>query len=219
MRKFAISMCVFLCLPIITLAQNSDNVATRGTVFGGYSLLHNNNSLGSGLGSFSSGLGSTNFNGWDAQGTFNFVPHFGVTADFSGNSRMVNGISFLGFSAGTQQHLYNFLFGPTATAYFGKTSVFGHALFGQQHASLSAGVSVPILGGISAPIDSSNAFAMTFGGGVDIGLSKHFAIRAAQLDYIRTSFNSIDALAFGLSTNLNNHQNSFRYSGGVVWRF
>jgi len=204
MRKFAISMCVFLCLPIIALAQDSDNVATRGTVFGGYSLLHNN---------------STNFNGWDAQGTFNFVPHFGITADFSGNSRMVNGISFLGFSAGTQQHLYNFLFGPTATAYFGKTSVFGHALFGQQHASLSAGVSVPIIGGISAPIDSSNAFAMAFGGGVDIGLSKHFAIRAAQFDYIRTSFNSIDALAFGLSTNLNNHQNTFRYSGGVVWRF
>ena len=113
----------------------------------------------------------------------------------------------------------NFLFGRTAAAYFGKTSVFGHALFGQQHASLSAGVSVPILGGISAPIDSSNAFAMAFGGGVDIGLSKHFAIRAAQLDYVRTSFNSIDALASGLSTNLNDHQNSFRYSGGVVWRF
>ena len=204
MRKFAISMCVFLCLPIIALAQDSDNVATRGTVFGGYSLLHNN---------------STNFNGWDAQGTFNFVPHFGVTADFSGNSRNLDAVSFLGFSAGTQQHLYNFLFGPTATAYFGKSSVFGHALFGQQHASLSAGVSAPIIGGISAPIDSANAFAMAFGGGVDIGLSKHFAIRAAQLDYIRTSFNSTDALAFGLSTDLNNHQNSFRYSGGVVWRF
>src|SRR5215467_4888207 len=125
MRKLVISMCVFLCLPIITQAQNSENVATRGTVFGGYSLLHNN-SLDSGLGSLGSlgsSLGGTNFNGWDAQGTFNFVPHFGVTADFSGNSRMVDGVSFLGFSAGTQQHLYNFLFGPTATAYFGKTSV------------------------------------------------------------------------------------------------
>ena len=218
MRKFVISMCVFLCLPIITLAQNSENVATRGTVFGGYSLLHNNNSLDSSLG-FGSGLGSTNFNGWDAQGTFNFVPHFGVTADFSGNSRMLNGVSFLGFSAGTQQHLYNFLFGPTATAYFGKTSVFGHALFGEQHASLSAGVSVPILGGISAPLDSSNAFAMAFGGGVDIGLSRHFAIRAAQFDFVRTNFSSTNALTSGLSTNLNNHQNSFRYSGGVVWRF
>ena len=72
MRKLAISMCVFLCLPIIILAQDSDNVATRGTVFGGYSLLHNNNSLG---GSFGSGLGSTNFNGWDAQGTFNEKLH------------------------------------------------------------------------------------------------------------------------------------------------
>jgi opacity protein-like surface antigen len=219
MRKFVISMCVFLCLPIITLAQNSDNVATRGTVFGGYSLLHNNNSLDSGLGSFGSGLGSTNFNGWDAQGTFNFVRHFGVTADFSGNSRVVDGVSFLGFSAGTQQHLYNFLFGPTATAYFGKTSVFGHALFGQQHASLSAGVSVPILGGISAPLDSSNAFAMAFGGGVDIGLSKHFAIRAAQLDYVRTNFNSTDAQTSGLYNKMNGHQNSFGCSGGVVWRF
>ncbi|HET8888290.1 MAG TPA: hypothetical protein VFQ41_05250 [Candidatus Angelobacter sp.] len=221
MRKFAISMCVFLCLPIITMAQNSENVATRGTVFGGYSLLHNNNSLDSSLGGLGGlgNLGSSNFNGWDAQATFNFVPHFGVTADFSGNSRMLNGVSLLGFSAGTQQHLYNFLFGPTATAYFGKTSVFGHALFGQQHASLSAGVSVPIIGGISAPIDSANAFAMAFGGGVDIGLSKHFAIRAAQLDYIRTNFNSADALASGLSSGLNNQQNSFRYSGGVVWRF
>jgi len=223
MRKFAISMCVFLCLPVITLAQKSENVATRGTVFGGYSLLHNNNSLDSGLGSLgsfgSSSLGGTNFNGWDAQGTFNFVPHFGVTADFSGNSRMLNGVSFLGFSAGTQQHLYNFLFGPTATAYFGKTSVFGHALFGEQHASTSAGVSVPILGGISAPIDGSNAFAMAFGGGIDIGLSKHFAIRAAQLDYLRTNFNSPGGLLSGLSTNPNDHQNSFRYSGGVVWRF
>jgi opacity protein-like surface antigen len=204
MRLRAIIASVFLCLPLMALAQNSEDVATRGTVFGGYSLLHNN---------------STNFNGWDAQGTFNIVPHFGITADFSGNSRQPNGVSFLGFSAGTQQHLYNFLFGPTATAYFGKTSVFGHALFGQAHTSLSAGVTVPIIGGISAPIDSANAFAMAFGGGVDIGLSRHFAIRAAQLDFIRTSFNSTDALASGLSTNINNHQNSFRYSGGVVWRF
>jgi opacity protein-like surface antigen len=78
---------------------------------------------------------------------------------------------------------------------------------------------VPVLGGFSAPITSANAFAMAFGGGIDIGLSRHFAIRAAQVDYLRTNFNSVDALASGLSTDLNNHQNSFRYSGGVVWRF
>jgi hypothetical protein len=204
MRKLAISMCVFLCLPFMAMAQSSENVATRGTIYGGYSLMHNN---------------STNFNGWETQGTFNFVRHFGITADVSGDSNNLNGISFLGFSAGTQQHLYNFMFGPTATAYFGKSSVFGHALFGEAHTGLSAGVSIPILGGFSAPLTSANSFAMAFGGGVDIGLSKHFAIRAAQLDFIRTSFNATDALASGLSTSLNNSQNSLRYSGGVVFRF
>jgi opacity protein-like surface antigen len=228
MRKFAISMCAFLCLPFMAMAQSTENVATRGTIYGGYSLLHTSNSLGTGLGSglgsdlggsLGSSFGGNNFNGWDGQGTFNFARHFGVTADFSGNSKQLAGISFLGFSAGTQQHMYNVLFGPTATAYFGKSSVFGHALFGVAHSSLSAGVSAPILGGISAPLTSANSFAMAFGGGVDIGLSKHFAIRAAQIDFIRTNFNSANALASGLSTSLNNNQNSFRYSGGIVFRF
>jgi opacity protein-like surface antigen len=228
MRKFAISMCAFLCLPFMAMAQSTENVATRGTIYGGYSLLHTSNSLGTGLGSglgsdlggsLGSSFGGNNFNGWDGQGTFNFARHFGVTADFSGNSKQLAGISFLGFSAGTQQHMYNVLFGPTATAYFGKSSVFGHALFGVAHSSLSAGVSAPILGGISAPLTSANSFAMAFGGGVDIGLSKHFAIRAAQIDFIRTNFNSANALASGLPTSLNNNQNSFRYSGGIVFRF
>ena len=204
MRVRAIIASVFLCLPLLSVAQETDGPATRGTVYGGYSLFHNN---------------SNNFSGWDTQGTFNFTRHFGVTADVSGDSRQLAGISLLGFSAGTQQHLYNFLFGPTATAYFGKSSVFGHALFGVAHSNLAAGVSVPILGGLSAPLNSGNAFAMAFGGGVDIGLTKHFAIRAAQIDFIRTNFNSVDALASGLSTGTGNNQNSFRYSGGVVWRF
>ena len=160
-----------------------------------------------------------NLNGWEAQGTLNFTRNFGVTADFSGNSKQLAGFSALGFSAGTQQHMYNFLFGPTATGYFGKSSVFGHALFGAAHSSLGAGVSVPLLGGISAPINNANAFAMAFGGGLDIGLSRHFAIRAAQVDLIRTNFNSIDAIAFGLSSNTSNSQNNIRYSGGIIWRF
>jgi hypothetical protein len=60
---------------------------------------------------------------------------------------------------------------------------------------------------------------MAFGGGLDIGLTRHFAIRAAQVDFIRTNFNSLDALSSGLATSTSNNQNSFRYSGGVVWRF
>jgi len=205
MRLRAILLSAVLCLPVFSMAQQEiGQPATRGMVFGGYSLLHNN---------------SNNFNGWDGQGTFNFTRHFGVTADFSGNSRQLAGISFLGFSAGTQQHLYEFLFGPTVTTYFGKSSVFGHALFGAAHSNLSAGITAPIIGGLSAPLDSGNAFAMAFGGGLDIGLTHNFAIRAAQIDFVRTNFNSVDALASGLSSGIGNSQNSFRFSGGVVWRF
>ena len=220
MRLRAILFSAILCLPLLSFAQQETNqVATRGNIYAGYSLLHANNDLGgSNIGGSGFNLGGGNLNGWEGQGTFNFTRHFGVTADFSGNSKQLAGFSALGFSAGTQQHMYNFLFGPTVTGYFGKSSVFGHALFGAAHSSLNAGVSVPILGGISAPLDSSNAFAMAFGGGVDIGISRHFAIRAAQVDFIRTNFNTLDSLT-GLTNGTSTNQNNFRYSGGVIWRF
>jgi opacity protein-like surface antigen len=224
MRLRAILFSAILCLPLLSFAQQESNqAATRGNIYAGYSLLHANNDLGGGIGSNIGGsgfnLGGNNLNGWEGQGTFNFTPHFGVTADFSGNSQQLAGVSFLGFSAGTRQHMYNMLFGPTVTGYFGKSSVFGHALFGVAHSSLNAGVGVPIVGGISAPLDSANAFAMAFGGGVDIGLTRHFAIRAAQVDFIRTNFNSLDALGSGFASSTSNNQNSFRYSGGIIWRF
>jgi peptidoglycan-associated lipoprotein len=60
---------------------------------------------------------------------------------------------------------------------------------------------------------------MAFGAGVDIGLTRHLAIRAAQVDYLRTQFNATDALTTGLSSSLGNRQNSMRYSAGIVFRF
>ena len=219
MRLRAILFSALLSLPMLSFAQQeTSQVATRGTVFGGYSLRHSSNDLGS------TSIGSSNFNlggslgGWEAQGTYNFTRHFGVTADFSGNSKQLAGFSALGFSAGTRQHMYDMLFGPTVTGYFGKSSVFGHALFGVALSSLNAGVTAPIVGGFSVPLDSSNSFAMAFGGGMDIGISRHFAIRAAQVDYIRTNFNTLDSLT-GLTSGTSTSQNNFRYSGGVIWRF
>ena len=219
MRLRAILFSALLSLPMLSFAQQeTSQVATRGTLFGGYSLLHSSNDLGS------TSIGSSNFNlggslgGWEAQGTYNFTRHFGVTADFSGNSKQLAGFSALGFSAGTRQHMYDMLFGPTVTGYFGKSSVFGHALFGVALSSLNAGVTAPIVGGFSVPLDSSNSFAMAFGGGMDIGISRHFAIRAAQVDFIRTNFNTLDSLT-GLTSGTSTSQNNYRYSGGVIWRF
>lgn len=218
MRLRAILASAILCLPIFGMAQprGSGEVPFGGTVYGGYSLLHASNNL-----NFSSNFinSSNNFNGWEGQGTFNFTHHFGVTADFTGNSSQLAGFSALGFSAGVGQHVYEYLFGPSVSTSFGKSTVFAHALFGAAHSSLSAGVGLPLVGGLSAPITSATAFAMAFGGGIDIGITRHFAIRAAQIDFVRTNFNTLDALASGFGAGNGTSQNTFRYSGGVVWRF
>jgi peptidoglycan-associated lipoprotein len=176
----------------------------RVTAFGGYNYFHN---------------GGEGFNGWEGQGTFNFTPHLGVTADIAGDYRNLISVSLLGVNASANQRFYTYLFGPTVTGNFGRASVFGHALFGEAHSSLGAGISLPIIGGISTGLTSANAFAMAFGGGVDIGLTRHLAIRAFQADYLRTQFSSTDALITGLSTNLNGGQNSYRASAGIVFRF
>jgi len=210
MRKCAILTSVILFLSSMLVGQiggarpaGSEN-GTRATIFGGYSYLRNNNN---------------GFNGWEGQGTFNFTRHLGVTADVSGASLSPFSFSVLGFSAGTYQRLSNYLFGPTVTVNLGRNAVFAHALFGEARSSLGAGVGIPIIGGISTGLTSANAFAMAFGGGIDFALTRHLAIRAVQVDYVRTQFSATNALTTGLSSSLGNRQNSFRYSTGIVFRF
>jgi opacity protein-like surface antigen len=53
---------------------------------------------------------------------------------------------------------------------------------------------------------SDSSFGMALGGGLDVKLSEHVAIRAIQLDYLRTGF-------------FNETQNKGRLSVGVVFRF
>lgn len=199
MRKTLIILA--MVLPAIALCGQE---TPKAEIFGGYSYLR------------SSG---NSFNGWHGQVTGYFSQHFGVTGDVTGHYRSTTFTEpTTGASASADQQLYNFLFGPTATARFGNHAVFGHALFGAAHSRLSAGVQIPIIGGLSTGVNNATAFAMAFGGGFDIGLSPRFAIRPAQVDYLYTKFNSVDAITGGLSSTTSGHQNSFRYSAGIVIR-
>ena len=210
MRTCRMLLSMIACLPTVLAAQiggarpAGSEIETRATIFGGYSYLRN---------------ASNGFGGWEGQGTFNFNRYLGVTADVSGASLTPFSFSVLGVSASTYQHVNNYLFGPTVTADFGRSAVFAHALFGEARSSLGAGVGIPIIGGISTGLTSASAFVMAFGGGIDIGLTRRLAIRAVQVDYIRSQFSATDALTTGLSSSLGNRQNSFRYSTGVVFRF
>jgi hypothetical protein len=56
---------------------------------------------------------------------------------------------------------------------------------------------------------AAEAFAMDFGGGVDIPVHTFVAIRPVQIDYLLTRFSN----PFTGASN----QNNFRYSAGIVF--
>jgi hypothetical protein len=56
---------------------------------------------------------------------------------------------------------------------------------------------------------TDNAFAFALGGGLDVKVNDNFAIRVAQIDYLRDK----------LGDQLGSHTgNNFRYSAGIVIR-
>jgi outer membrane immunogenic protein len=86
--------------------------------------------------------------------------------------------------------------------HFPRLTPFAQVLLGDAHAS--GGLSPGSLG-----IGSSNSFAMTAGGGLDVTLTHHFALRVFQTDYYLTLLPNRD----------DDHQNNFRFSAGIVYRF
>jgi len=57
--------------------------------------------------------------------------------------------------------------------------------------------------------NTPDGFAMAAGGGLNVGLSRHLAIRAVQADYLLTK----------LPNNINDRQNHLRLAAGIVFRF
>ncbi len=58
------------------------------------------------------------------------------------------------------------------------------------------------------PLSSANSFAFTAGGGLDYAVSRHFAVRVVQIDYLKTY----------LPNNATNEQNNLRIGAGIVFR-
>jgi hypothetical protein len=129
--------------------------------------------------------GREGLGGWQASAAGNLNKTFGIVGDFGGQTRS---------SFGTRAWQYEYLFGPQFSARSDRLTDFAHALFG--------GASLHAAGG------SVSGFAMGFGGGVDINLTKTLALRAAQFDYVRHRLSSA-----GISI----WQNDIRLGVGVVF--
>jgi hypothetical protein len=189
---------IFLMLGSYTLSAQTtpanDVNPPKAEIFVGYENIHLSSN-------FQGASSSNNLNGWATSLTGYFTEHIGGTAEFSAQYGTYNG-------AGTD--LYTTLFGPSFRSKLKgvgsrPVTVFGRALFGT-----TAGSSGETPGGIFAASGTVRLFTMAFGGGMDINLNRHIAIRPVQLDYVYMRA-PID--------NQTVHSNGFRYMPGVIFKF
>ena len=107
---------------------------------------------------------SYNAVGWNASLTRNFKYGLGITGDFSGvyNSRR----------AGSS--VYTYTIGPVLSARLPVVQPFVHVLFGSATARIGGA--------------GDSAFAVLFGGGLDLGFRKGIGFRLVQVDWLTTEF-------------------------------
>jgi hypothetical protein len=111
------------------------------------------------------GSNGVNQNGVSGSVAVNVNRWLGVVGDFGGYDASPSGVSL---------NTYTYMFGPRLTLRNPtRINPFAQALFGGAHVTSS-------LAGVSA---SSNQFAYSFGGGVDLGILPHVALRP-QVDYV-----------------------------------
>ena len=132
-----------------------------------------------------------------AAAAYSLFPWLRIAGEVTGSH--ANNIGTLGQNL----TLLTYTAGPQVVLPFGRFEVFGHGLFGGAHGSDSY---FPSGNTFST---SANSFAISTGGGLDIGLTPHFGVRAAQVEYLRTSF----------PNGTNNTQNHTVYSAGLLMRF
>jgi opacity protein-like surface antigen len=180
--KSVLALLMFIS-PAVAMAQGRigssemNGDVPRVEIAGAYSYIH----------ASASGFNVSAPLGFDANTAFNVNSWFGVEGNLAYNRKSQSGAAV---------SLTSYTVGPRFTYRSGRLAVFAHALVGGER--LSAGGF-----GFSA---ATNAVAYGGGGGVSFTVSKHFAIRAAEVDYLTGS-------KYG--TRLN----TIRVGTGVVARF
>jgi hypothetical protein len=134
---------------------------------------------------------SFNGNGGGGQLEFNANNWLGIVGDLSGYGVTDTSSHLVGW-------VMPYLFGPRINLRHGRVTPFAQALFGGILASNRIG-----------DLGSENNFAMSAGGGLDIKVSRIISIRPVQAEYFLTT----------IPNGLNDRENNFRFSTGIVFRF
>jgi opacity protein-like surface antigen len=153
-------------------------------------------------------------NGGSTNIAFNFNRYLGLVGDFGGfnDTQLVLQNGSANSTVDSSGTVFTYLFGPRLSyRKYERITPFAQALFGGIHASevtLSSGCS----GTACTVLPSENSFAFTAGGGLDVKVHRHFAIRIIQAEYLMSRFEN-------LTTGATAGQNDMRLSAGLVYRF
>ena len=217
---FIAIMCAFTFGALAVSAQDHN----KFEFYGGYQF-HN---ISTGLGDVNDIIGEDIFDnritahGWTLAATGNITKRIGIKFEYSSTGRQLLDEN-LGFDTDTKLRVNQYLGGiqiknndkdgPRFKPFF-------HALAGIANERIRCTrncdleVATPTLvGGTSTSTfnESNSNFAMVFGGGIDVKVSKRIDIRVIQVDYNPIFFGGIENLDLADRT-----QNNFRFGFGIV---
>lgn len=143
------------------------------------------------------GCGCFWMSGGKAEANVSFPHRVSIVAELAGQHSSNVG------STHQDLNLVSYLFGPRYNWRApGRLAPFAQFLVGGVH---GFGSSFPTTNGSNLVPD---AFAFASGGGLNINISRHFALRAVQADYVQTQ----------LPNDANDRQNHLRLSAGIIFR-
>jgi outer membrane protein OmpA-like peptidoglycan-associated protein len=154
-------------------------------------------------------------NGGSTSIAFNLNRYLGIVGDFGGfddtQLRLAGTSGSPTTVADSSGTVFTYLAGPRLSfRKYNRITPFAQVLFGDAHAS--AVTLSDCAGGGCTPLPTEDSFALTAGGGLDLRIRRHLAIRLIQAEYLMTRFKD-------LTTGNNTMQNDVRLSSGVVFRF
>jgi len=170
-------------------------VAQKAELGAGWNYLH----VDEGSGGTQNGIPG----GFFIDGTYYFAKVIGLAGDFQYGKKTFS--SDTNFVAGDEARVLSFHGGPRVKARMGKLEPFAHVLFGVTSVRFTPA------GGTGV---SDSAFSMKLGGGLDVAVAQHFALRLGEFNYYLTKFNTSSLV----NLNGQDHQNNFTFGAGVVIR-
>ncbi len=193
--------------PALPYSGRRDIGVPRFELFAGYSYLR-------AVPTYADGNRLVWLNGGSTSLAFNLNRYLGLVGDFGAytNSevRFTDGYTGTVDVDNSNVAVMTYLFGPRVSfRNHSRVTPFVQALFGGVHANQ---VSLRDCTVNCMLLPSEDSFAMTAGGGLDLRIHRHFAIRLIQAEYLMTRFTSY-------TTGTTSAQNDMRLSSGIVFRF